>query len=365
MDNLKNTANSDSAADSSASSADSSSSGFDYKKTFKDSSGSDLYNLGVDHEISDGDLLSAGSDAFFAVAEDGFRFGHGADGKIGNDSYYISSSTKNEVAFTDPFIKGKRSLDIKNTTGVTAKAGLFEYSGSSSSSIGYTSGRITTGQGTDHSVKIGNEDVSATFSGGQSSKFGKGYSSNETHYGANFEAGPVEVGAKHTSTETFETKENDKGEEVKTESQTEKNEVSGGLKLADGVKVKGTVATEEKKSFSQSESGDSEEKSSNISTKMRVEVDSEKAGFGAAAAAAMFNASQLVTEAAMKEATTTTTKVDYPSAQDQEAQKEAVKDIEAQNKEVEQENQKAAEAQQAQLEAAQAESYDYDYGYGY
>ena len=290
------------------------------------------------------DSVSLGVKESVSLDEDSVKYGIENEVNVKTDAG--SRTAKSGIEAT----MGEDNFGLKHSRGYREKVGNVEYKENSEISAGYDGKRFTVGQSADSSVKVGNDDAYAKMSSGYSAKFGSGYSAVESNYGVEAKSGPVEYGVKQSNSYTHETQENEKGETVETETATQKTEVSGSVDAGNGVKIKNSVELEHSEKSTESDEGVTEESTTSISSKTRIEVDEEKAGKGAAVMAGVFNATQEVKEAVVKDAFTTTETTKYSNrdngsneAEDTEKAEEQAESIEKENAEKEAEAEAEAE----------------------
>lgn len=308
-------------------------------------SADDLDSIDFQNEVKMdyNDTVSLGTKESTSISENGIEYGIENEINIVSDTGSMTVKSGLEASF------GENSFGLKHKQGYEEKNGNIEYKENNEINAAYNGKGFTVGESADSSTKIGNDDAYTKTSSGYSTKFGSGYSGVESYHGIETKTGPVEYGAKQTNSYTHKTEENKNGETVETETATQKNEISGGVDVGNGVKVTNSVGVEHSEKTSESKENYTEESTTSFSSKTRIEVDEEQAGKGAAVMAGIFNATQAVNESFLKEAFTMTETTEYSKGVDGEDASEAEGEAVAENigkENAEQEAEAEAEAEE-------------------
>lgn len=305
------------------------------------------------------DTVSVGVKKSGSFSGDSFKYGIESETGVETNRGLMTTRMGSEATI------GVDGFGLKQTKGFTEKVGNTEYEENSEISAGFNENGFTVGQSVESSTKVGNDNAYVKTSNGQSTEFCPNSFGTETHYGVEAKAGPIEGGVKQSNSYANGTEENEDGETVETETATQKTEVSSGVNMGNGVKVKNSVEVEHSEKFSQGEESDVEESTTSISSKTRIEVDQEQAGKGVALMAGIFNATQAVNEAVLKEAFTMTETTEHSKGDDSEenaenATEEEAEDIEKENAKQEAEAETEAEAKAEEEEKSIQEQVEED-----
>ncbi len=268
----------------------------------------------------------------------------GMDDVEWKEEFGYSEKTGSDENYFKTFINAENSMSFKNginssvTTGITQKAGVYEFTKSQTEGMKFDGSDLTVNQNYHNSVKMEYANASAEVTNDVSNSLstdGTIKSSVSTENKIATEHG--EVGTKVSASNSFS--ENSEEQSVETEA-------SHGMKLAEGMKMKNSVSMQHMEKFSEAEGEFEEEVTDKIAFQSRIETDAEKTGIGKQVFAGMYNVTMEAAEAAMSESMTSLSKT-------------AVKKEE---KEESEDKQEAVNTEQ--LEEPE-ENYDYYYGIGY